>query len=140
MTVNSSIDEPEDGGRRELTPEEREKLRRLAQSLRGVSMPKFDLKIPTIVDTSAFAKVAADAAKFSSFALAVQGTSKKQFDFINSDFFKTHTATQAQFAKLSANLTKTINFDVSASVAKIVQQFAAQQSSWLKTLSRRLNG
>lgn len=138
MIVNSSIDEPEDGGRREVTPEEREKLRRLAQSLRGVSMPKFDLKIPTIVDMSAFAKVAADAAKFSSFALPVQRTSKKQFDFINSDFFKTHTATQAQFAKLSANLTKTINFDISASVAKIVQQFAAQQSSWLKTLGPTL--
>ena len=29
-------------------------------------MPKFDFKIPSIVDTSAFAKVAADAAKLSS--------------------------------------------------------------------------
>jgi len=32
-------------------------------------MPKFDFKIPSIVDTRAFAKVAADAAKLSSFSL-----------------------------------------------------------------------
>ncbi len=164
MTVNASPDEPDDGERRELAPEEREKLRRLAESLRGISMPKFDLQIPNIVDTSAFAKVAADAAKLSSFALPestlmsfsalaaqqsrvldslkpvldMQGTWKKQFDFINSDFFKTHTSGQAQFAKLGANLTKTIDFGISDSVAKIAQQFAAQQSSWLETLGPTL--
>jgi hypothetical protein len=69
VTVDTSPDEPDDGERRELTPEEREKLRRLSGSLQGISMSKFDFKIPNIVDTSAFAKVAADAAKLSSFAL-----------------------------------------------------------------------
>ena len=63
---------------------------------------------------------------------------KKQFDLINSDFFKTHTATQAQFAKLGANLTKTIDFGINDSVTKLAQQFAAQQSSWLKTLGPTL--
>lgn len=164
MTVNASPDEPDDGERRELTPEEREKLRRLAESLQGISMPKFDFKIPDIVDTSAFAKLAADAAKLSSFALPestlksfsalaaqrsrildslkpaldMQGTWKKQFDLINSDLFKTHAATQAQFAKLGVNLAMTTDFGISDSVAKIVQQFAAQQSSWLKTLGPTL--
>jgi len=164
VTVDTSPDEPDDGERRELTPEEREKLRRLAGSLQGISMSKFDFKIPNIVDTSAFVKVAADAAKLSSLALPestlksfsalaaqqsrildslkpvldMQSTWKKQFDLINSDFFKTHAATHGQFAKLGANLTKTIDFGISDSVAKIAQQFAAQQSSWLKTLGPTL--
>ena len=160
MTVDASPDEPDDSERRELTPEEREKVRHLAESLQGISMPKLDFKIPNSLDTSAFAKVAAGAVRLSSFALPestlksisalaaqqsrilnslkpvrdMQNTWKKQYNLINSDFFKTHAATQAQFAKLGANLTKTIDFGISDSVAKIAQQFAAQQSSWLKTL------
>lgn len=160
MTVDASPDEPDDGEPRELAPDEREKLRRLAESLQGISMPRFDFKIPSIVDTSAFAKVAADAAQLSSFTLpesALKSFSglaaqrsrildslkpvrdmecawKRQFDIIDSDFFKTHTATQAQFARLSANLSQTIDFGIRDSVAKVVQQFATQQSSWLKTL------
>lgn len=162
--MDASPDEPNGGERRDLTPEEREKLRLLAESLRRISMPKFDFKIPNMVDTSAFSKVVADAAKLSRFALPestlksfsaltalqsrtldslkpvldMQGAWKKQLDFINSDFFKTHAATQAQFAKLGANLTKTIDFGISDSIAKIAQQFAAQQSSWLKTLGPTL--
>jgi hypothetical protein len=164
VTVDTSPDEPDDGERRKLTPEEREKLRRLAESLQGMSVPRFEFKIPNVVDTSAIVKLAADAAKLSSLALPgsmlksfsalaaqqsrirdslkpvlnMQASWKKQFDLINSDFFKTHAATQAQFAKLGANLTNTIDFGISDSVAKIAQQFAAQQSSWLKTLGPTL--
>lgn len=136
----------------------------LAGGLQRIFMPRFDVRIPNIVDTSAFSKVLADATKLSRHplpestrksisalaalqsrtldslrpVLEMQGAWKKQFDFINSDFFKTHAATQAQFAKLGANLTKTIDFGISDSVAKIAQQFAAQQSSWLKTLGPTL--
>lgn len=164
MTVDAPADEPDDGERRELTPEEQEKLRRLAASLRGISVPKFDFKIPKLVDTSAFAKIAADAARLSSFTLPestlknfsalaaqqsrmldsikpiieAQSAWKKQFEGLNSDFFKTHAATQAQFAKLGANLTKTIDFGISDSFAKMASQFAAQQSAWLKTLGPTL--
>lgn len=164
MTVDAPADEPDDGERRELTPEEQEKLRRLAASLRGISVPKFDFKIPKLVDTSAFAKIAADAARLSSFTLPestlknfsalaaqqsrmldsikpfieTQSAWKKQFEGLNSDFFKTHAATQAQFAKLGANLTKTIDFGISDSFAKMASQFAAQQSAWLKTLGPTL--
>lgn len=167
MTLDASPDEPKEGEHRELTLEGRERLRPLLASLRGFSMPKFDFKIPSIVDTSAFAKVAADAAKLSSFSLPestlnnltglsgiaaqqsklldslkplldIQSGWKKQFDLTNSDFFKTHTATQAQFAKLGANLTKTIDFGINDSVTKLAQQFAAQQASWLKTLGPTL--
>ena len=164
VTVDASPDVPDDGERGELIPEVRERLGHLAASLRGVSIPKFDFKIPSIVDTSAFAKVATDAAKLSSFALpesalrtfaalaaqqsqvldslkpmlGVQSAWTKQLDLVNSDFFKTHAATQAQFARLGANLTKTIDFGISDSAAKIAQQFAAQHSSWLKTLGPTL--
>lgn len=165
VTEDASPDEPEKGERQELTAEEREKLRRLVASLQGIVLPKFDFKIPNIVDTSAFAKLAADAAKLSSFALPesmlssfaavampqsrildsfkpvfdMQSVWKKQFEFTNSDFFKTHAATQVQFAKLGANLTKTFDFGISDSLSKITQQFAAQQSSWLKTLGPTLD-
>lgn len=114
MTVDASHDEPDDGERRELTPEERENLHRLGESLRGLSIPKFNFKIPSIVGASAFAKVAGEAAKLSSFALpestlrsfsalaaqqsgilnslkpvlGMQSTWKKQFDLIDSDVLR----------------------------------------------------
>lgn len=130
-------------------------------------MPKFEFKIPSIVDTSVFARAAASAAKLSSFSLPesalknlinlsgiasqqskladslkplldAQSGWMPQFDRINSDLFKTQAVTQEQFAKLGANLTKTINFGISDSVAKLAEQFAAQQASWLKTLEPAL--
>jgi len=67
-----------------------------------------------------------------------QSGRKARFDRINSDYFKTHTATQAQFATLGANLTETIDFGISDSFTKLAQQFAAQQASWLKTLGPTL--
>ena len=69
----------------------------------------------------------------------MQSTWKKQLDLINSDFFKAHPATQAQFAGLGANLAKTIDFGINDTLAKVAQQFAAQQSSWLKTLGPTLD-
>lgn len=154
MTVETDPDEPGDGERRELTPEERERLRRLGGTL----------NVRRVVDTSAVAKVVADAAKLPPFALPkstlkrfsalaaqqsrllgslepaldMQSAWKKQFELLNSDFFKTHAATQAQFASLGVTLTKTLDLGIGDSVAKTAQQFAAQQSSWLKTLGPTL--
>lgn len=164
VTAHASPDEPDESERRELTPAELERLSRLAEGLQRIPTPKFDFKIPNTVDTSAFAKMAADAARLSSFALPestlrrfsalaaqqsrfldsfkplfdMQSTWATQFELIDSDLFKAHAATQAQFAKLGANLTKTIDFGISDSVAKLAQQFASQQSSWLKTLGPTL--
>lgn len=45
---------------------------------------------------------------------------------------------QAHFAKLSANLAKTIDIGISDSVARVAEQFAAEQASWLKTLGPTL--
>lgn len=128
MTVDASADEPDDGKRRQLTPEEREKLRQIAKSLRGISLPSFS------------ALVGQQSRMLDSFkpVLAMQSTWKKQFNLINSDFFKTHAATQAQFATLGSNLAKTIDFGISDPVAKMAQQFAVRQSMWLKTLGPTL--
>jgi hypothetical protein len=164
VPVNASSDEPSDSEPRSLTPEEREKLRLLAQRLQRVSMPKFNFKIPYTVDTSAFTKVVADAVRLSRFALPdsalnnvsalvtlqaraleslrpaldVQHAWTKQFDVINSDIFKTHAATQTQFANLGVDLVKTIDFGIKDSLAEAAQRFVSQQSSWLKTLGPTL--
>lgn len=167
MTTNDEPGEPEEPGseaRRELTREEREQLGHLADSLRNLIAPKVSFKLPNIVDTSAFTKVVADAAKFSSFtlpestfkniaaitgiadqrarilaalrpALDFQSTWMKQTSFVNSDIFKTHAATQARFAELGAMLTKNVDF---GAFAKIGQPFAEQQATWLKTLAPTL--
>ncbi|MBF6426073.1 hypothetical protein GV791_27415 [Nocardia cyriacigeorgica] len=160
--------EPDDHEHRKLTAEEQEKLRRLASSIQRISVPKFNFNIPNIVDTSALTKVTADAAKlvssvrsasaFNNLAdlteiaahqskqldslqpiFEMQSMWKEQFAFVNSDFFKTHTATQAEFANLGLHLTKTIDFGISDYFAKFAQQFAAHQSSWLKTLEPTLD-
>ncbi|EID11348.1 large membrane protein, partial [Mycolicibacterium phlei RIVM601174] len=103
-----------------------ERLRPLLPSLRSISVPKFGVNIPSTVDTSAFSTFIADAAKLSSFSLPetalnrltglsgiaaqhsklfdsleplldAQSGWSAPFDRINSDLFKPHAATQAQF-------------------------------------------
>ena len=155
---------PDDGVRRELTPAEREQLGRLADRLRDLIALRESLKVPNIVHTSAFTKVVPNAAKFSSFilhgsthkkilalagfanlrarlldslrpALDFQGDWMKKIGLVNSDIFKIHAATQAGFAELGTKLTKNLDFGV---FTKLGQQFAEQQSRWLKTLAPTL--
>lgn len=70
--------------------------------------------------------------------LAAQDSWKKQFGLINSDLLQVNTSNQVQFAKLSAQLTKNLDFGFSDSLSKITERFAAQQASWLKTLGPTL--
>jgi len=167
VTSGPSSDDPEESEHWKLTPDERERQRPLLIDLKATSIPKVDFEIPSIIDTSAFAKMAASAAKLSSFSLPestlnrlaglsgiaaqqsklvdslkplldAQNGWRTQSNRISSDLFKSHTATQAQFANLGANLTKTFDFGVSDSISKLAQQFAAQQASWLETLGPTL--
>lgn len=167
MNSDPSPDGLEEHDERKSTRDGRARLRPLLPNLQSIAVPKFDFKIPNIVDTSAFPKLVADAAKLSSFSLPestlnrltglsgiaaqhsklfdslkplldAQSGWSAPFDRINSDLFKPHAATQAQFANLSANLTKNIDFGISDSVTKLAQQFVAQQSSWLTTLQPTL--
>lgn len=167
MNSEPSPDGLEEHEHRESIPGGRARLRPLLPNWQSISVPKFDFKIPSIVDTSAFSKLVADAAKLSSFSLPEstlnrlaelsgiaarqsklvdslkplldpQNRWNAQIDRINSDFFKTHTATQARFATLGADLAKNIDLGIGDSLAKAAQQFAAQQASWLKTLGPNL--
>lgn len=47
VTGDAPPEGPDGGDHRDLTPEEREKLRRIADSLQGLALPRLDFKIPT---------------------------------------------------------------------------------------------
>lgn len=131
----------------ELTPEQRERLEETVDRLRKSLAPKINFNFPQIEGLS---KIVADAQRFSSIAagvmtpnLAAQEAIKPllaspQFKIIDSDWFQTHPASQAQFAKLSSQLTKNIDFGFNDTIAKVTQQWATQQASWLKTIGPSL--
>ena len=135
-----------------LTPEQLERLGESMEKLRRTMTPKVDFSA-----LAGIAKIQADIAKsvnfkfpegllksltvFSSAAseayapfLASRRTWAKQFTAINSDYFETHAASQTQFAKLSAQLTRNVDFSLSESLSRFTEQFAAQQSQWLKSI------
>ncbi|OBY30504.1 hypothetical protein [Mycolicibacter kumamotonensis] len=167
MTSEPSLGKPEGSKSRKGNADRRDRPRPLLANFQGIPMPKFEFKIPSIVDTNLVARAAANAARLASLSLPEstlnnlinlpgiasqqskladslrplldpQGGWLPQFDRINSDLFKTHATTQEQFAKLGTNLAKTIDFGISDSVAKLAEQFTAQQASWLKTLEPTL--
>lgn len=160
MPVATDPDEPDDD-LPELTPAQREKLRKSMEDLSQAIAP-IDFGIQNIVGP-ALSKLAADMVKIPTFTLpestlkniaAISGIAgqhskiveafnpnpgeqagwQKQLSFIDSDFFKAHAATQSQFAKLAAQVTKSIDFGLSDTFAKIAQQVAASQSAWLKNI------
>lgn len=131
-----------------LTPKQGDAVRRSTENLRRSLAPKINFSIPalklsesTLKSISTVSSIAAQRARLLDSlkpVLAAQTAWTKQFDLINSDVFKMQAASQAQFAKLSAQLTKNLNFGFSTSISKITQQFAVQQASWLKTLGPTL--
>lgn len=142
MTEEEANEEPADDEPIELTPEQRERLHKSMERLRRSIEPKIDFNVDNVTRLS---KIIADATSMSRVAteamkplLAAQDAWTKQFKIIDSDFFRTHAASQAQFAKLSDQLAKNMDFGLSETVAKITQQYAAQQAPWLKTLGPRL--
>lgn len=62
----------------------------------------------------------------------------KQFQFINSDVFNSVALAQSNLNAIAAQLTKNVDFGLSGPFAKLAQQIAAQQSSWLKDLGPTL--
>jgi hypothetical protein len=114
----------------QLSPEQRERLRETMERLRRSLAPKIDFNLGNppglskiITEATTLSRLAAEAMKPSR---AVQEALAKQ------------AISQAQFAKLSLQLTKTVNFGLSETVAKIAQQHAARQATWLKSLGPTL--
>ncbi|SII09106.1 Uncharacterised protein [Mycobacteroides abscessus subsp. abscessus] len=111
MNSDSSPDELQEHDDLILDPGTRERLRSALA----------DWRVRSSLYKGAFTDLVAKTAKLTSFSLP-----------------ESVLDTQAHFAKLSANLTKTIDIGISDSVARVAKQFAAEQASWLKTLGPTL--
>lgn len=133
-------DEPDDDDEVvDLTPEQRAQLKATMDAIRRSIAPKINFDISNF---AGLAKINSDLAKLGRVSslsfkpfLKTQNLWAKPFKASNSDFFKANAANQAQFANLSAKLTRNVEFGLGKSISKITQQFAAQQASMLKGLS-----
>ena len=148
MTVAADPDQPEDNAESELTPEQWARLRKSMESMSRAIAP-IDPKFQDVV-APAFNQLAADMIKLPSFRLPestfenltaamkpvvnAQAQWAKQFGMINSDVFKGLALAQSNLSSVAAQLTKNVDFGLSGLFAESLQQFAAQQSSWLKDL------
>lgn len=149
MSVAEDPDEPGGNTDFELTPKQRDNLRRSMDSLRRAIAP-IDPNIQNLVNP-AFTKLAADMAelmpKFDVRAALMasamdslaenQALWSKQFGALNSDVFKSSALVQPNLNFITAQLTKNVDFGLTA-FTELAQEFAAQQSSWLKDLGPTL--
>lgn len=151
---------------RELTPEERKQVRRASERLRQAMNPQIQSMLRDISRTGALAKLADDMNKlrrpiladsalkgvlgknFPSTRLqnllpkvAVEPPWKKQLDqmkLINSDIYRMSGLGQSSLTKFGSVLARNVDFGFNENAAKLVQQYAAEQNSWLKTIGSRL--
>jgi hypothetical protein len=95
----------------DLTPEQREQFRTSIENLRRSLAPKFDFtfKLP-------------------------ESTLKVS----NSDIFKVPSLAQSNLNLIASQLTRNVDFGLSKSFSRIAEQFAAQQSAWLKSIGPTL--
>lgn len=144
-------DDPDDDDI-ELPPEQREALRKSMDKFSRVVMPKIDFpefvlpdatfknfmlpestmkKIAALVDMSAVHSKLLEGFKP---MFAAQESWAKQFAVLNSDALKISGLGQSNLNLLAGSLAKNFDFGISDSMAKLAQQFAAQQTSWMKSL------
>lgn len=139
-------DAGEDDGAEErikLTPEQEAALRRnmeiIARSLTPkIKLPTVTLPESTLRNIAAISRIAdtqqAMVASAIKPILEAQAAWQKQFPVINSDIFKNHALAQSNLNLIASQLTKSIDFGIAESVAKIAAQFTAQQAAWLKSI------
>ncbi|RWA18095.1 hypothetical protein MELE44368_24180 [Mycolicibacterium elephantis DSM 44368] len=70
--------------------------------------------------------------------LGAQANLQKPLAAIDSDIFKSTVLAQPHLNAITAELTKNVDFGLSSSFAKIAQQFAANQATWLKNIGPTL--
>ena len=130
-----------------LTPEQKAKLARtlegIQQSLAGnIELPNF--KLPESIFKNIFAVSRIVESQRSMVARAIkplvdmQPLWQKQFPSISSDIFKRHALVQTNLNLVASQLTKNIDFSVFAGAARVAEQFAAQQTTWLKNIAPAL--
>jgi len=150
VTEDENVEESGEGEEDlELTLKQQEALRRTMGNIGRALAPKFDVKLPilelpesTLKNIAAISGIAEAQQAMVRNAikpiLDAQAGWQKQFAVINSDIFKGTALAQSNLNLIASQLTKNMDFGVSESMAKIATQFAAQQTSWLKTLEPAL--
>lgn len=158
MTEDEDANEHEaDDDDFDLTPEQREQLRTSMENLRRSLAPKFDFKFwtfklpeSTLKSFTAISGIAAQQSKmFESLKPMLdvqsawqkqfaQSAWQKQFKVINSDIFKGTSFGQSNLNLIASQLTRNVDFGLSKSFSRIAEQFAAQQSAWLKSIGPTL--
>lgn len=143
--VEENSDDAED--RIVLTSEQKAKLAKalegIQQTLAGnIELPNF--KLPESIFKNIFAVSRMVESQQSTIARAIgplvdmQTPWQKQFPNISSDIFKGHALVQANLNLVTSQLTKNIDFSVFAGAARVAEQFAAQQTTWLKNIAPAL--
>lgn len=134
-------------GRLELTPDQQAALRRtlegIQQSLvRNIELPKFTLPESTFKNILAVSRVAetqqAMVARLIKPLADMQQSWQNQFASISSDIFKSYSLVQPNLDLVASQLTRNIDFSAFAGAARIAEQFAAQQTTWLKNIAPAL--
>ena len=157
--LREELQKPVEGEERELSPQEREQLRRATARIRQVLNPQIQSVLKDINRTGALAKLSADMNKLarpnfpdsvlkvvlgksipaSTFEkllpkIALEPPWMKQMKLINSDIYKVSGLGQSNLTRFSSLLVKNADFGFDKTAAKLVGQFAAEQTSWLKTI------
>jgi hypothetical protein len=157
--LREELQKPVEGEERELTPQEGEQLRRATARIRQVLNPQIQSVLTHIGRTGVLAKFSADMNKLGrpNFPdsvlkgvlgkglpastlqqllpkIAVEPSWMKQMKLINSDIYKMSGLGQSNLTKFSSLLAKNADFGFDKTAAKLVEQFAAEQTSWLKTI------
>jgi len=147
VPIATDPNEPDDWNNIELTPAQREALRKSIESLRHlvlarVDLPKFVLPEATLRNLVAISGIAERQQSILRDAmkpfLDSQALWQKRLAAINSDLFKSSALAQTSINKITDQLHKNVDFGLSDSFAKLVQQVAAQQSAWIETLGPSL--
>jgi hypothetical protein len=121
----------------------RRTLEGIQQSLaRNIELPKFTLPESTLKNILAVSRIAETQQAMVARAIKpladMQSSLQKQFASISSDIFKSYSLVQPNLDLVASQLTKNIDFSVFAGAARVAEQFAAQQATWLKNIAPTL--
>lgn len=140
-----NYDDPEE--RIELTPEQKAALSRTLEGIqqtlaRNIEFPKFLLPDSTLRNIFAVSRIAESQQAMVASVIKpladMQQSWQKQFASISSDIFKSYSLVQPTLNLVASQLTKNIDFSAFAGAARVAEQFASQQATWLKNIAPAL--
>lgn len=138
-------DDPEE--RIKLTPEQKAALSRTLEGIqqtlaRNIEFPKFTLPDSTLRNIFAVSRIAESQQAMVASVIQpladMQQSWQKQFASISSDIFKSYSLVQPTLNLVASQLTKNIDFSAFAGAARVAEQFASQQATWLKNIAPAL--